>query len=83
VPTDLNRDQWRARLAYIEAVRRLNRAMNAWDTIGLNVDPRSRAVAEPWTERQWAVMEAVAVAWVQVVNRRREYDSALHVRPTH
>jgi hypothetical protein len=79
----MNREQWRARLAYIEAVRQLNRAMNTWDTIGLNVDPRSRDVAEPWTQRQWAVMEAVAAAWALLVARRREYDAARHIRPTH
>jgi hypothetical protein len=51
MPVDQTRDQWRTRLAYVEAVRRLNRAMNAWDGAGIEIDPRSPRVYAVWTPR--------------------------------
>jgi hypothetical protein len=71
------------RLAFIEAVRELNRSMNAWDLVSMNVDPQSPNVADAWTEQQLQVAEKVARAWVGLVARRREYDAVLRARPTH
>ena len=83
MPVDQTRDQWRSRLAYVEAVRRLNRAMNAWDGAGIEIDPRSPRVYAVWTPRQHEVMATAAQAWADVVAKKKEYESSLRARPSH
>jgi hypothetical protein len=67
-------------LAYVAAVRDLNRAVQAWDRVSLNIDPRSPTVAQPWTREQLAATVAVATAWQTLISRRRAYDSTTRRR---
>lgn len=57
--------------------------MNAWDAAEINIDPRSPYVYAVWSQEQHQVMEKAAEAWVAVVSRKKEYESALRVRPSH
>lgn len=61
-------------MAYISAVRRLNQALTAFDNSGMPMDPGPGRDPLPWTPEQYRAIVATAVAFHDVVERRREWD---------
>lgn len=64
-----------ARSAFLGAVIRLNRAMNAFDANPVNLEPGPAAADTEWTREQAQIMMACAAAWRELVDRRRAYDA--------
>lgn len=75
--TVYERDATRARTAYIAALYRLGRAMDAFDHARVPLTPGPGGRIEDWTPEQMAVMRTCARAWSDVVRARRQYDDAL------
>lgn len=73
-----NRDRQlrEARTAYVAAVRRLDKALQAFDDSGAAMDPGPNpADPLPWTPEQRAIIRATAVAFRDACERRDEWDA--------
>jgi hypothetical protein len=72
---NLQREVTRARSAYLGALRRLARAMHAFQEAAVPLDPDELGRIAPWTHEHVTVMRACAQAWPAVVEARRLYDA--------
>ena len=70
------RDLRQARIAFVGAVRRLEAAMGRFEEAEVPLWPEQDGSVPEWSPAQTAVMKAAADAWVDVVRRRQDYDSA-------
>jgi hypothetical protein len=65
-----------ARAAYIEAVRRLDAALQAFDGSGMPMDPGPDPDRPyPWTQRHIRIVTEAAEAFTELVATRREWDA--------
>jgi hypothetical protein len=71
------RDVRRARAGYLGAVRELARAMAEFERVDVPMLPGADGRIAVWSDEQEAVMDGCALAWPAVVDRHREYRSAL------
>jgi hypothetical protein len=78
----LGRDGRLARIAYLGALLRLERAILAWQRGGPVLDPHSRRALADWTPAQSATMVELGRAWQHMLDKRREYDAVRRARPT-
>lgn len=72
-----NRDRQlrEARTSYLAAVRRLNTWLQRFDNSGTAMEPGPNpANPIPWTSEQVQIIAQTAVAFRDVVERRREWD---------
>jgi len=71
-----NRDRQlvEARLAYVAAVRRLDRALRRFDESGIPMDPGPGREPFPWTPEQVRLILAVSQGFRDVIDRRRTWD---------
>jgi hypothetical protein len=66
-----------ALVAYVAALRRLDRAMANFDEADVPLSPDRDGRVPPWTAEQQVVMAECAEAWAAVVKQRRAHDVAV------
>jgi hypothetical protein len=83
--SDHERELARRRLAYIGAVRRLDRALSAFDHSDIPMDPGRTAEPLPWSREHVEVITEVAEAFAEAVANRRDWDRLRSTswRPSH
>lgn len=65
-----------ARAAYIRAMRRLDKALRAFDDSGTPMDPGPDPNRPyPWTQRQIRIVVEAAGAFAELVDARRTWDA--------
>lgn len=65
-----------ARVAYLDAARKLVKLQGQVAAIGLPLDPGSALDRVYWSKRQINLAMELAAAWVEVVKTRRAYEEA-------
>ena len=73
---NLQRELTRARNSYLGAVRRLDEAMETFNTKDVPLVPLDNGRIQPWTRADVEVMTACADAWSAVVATHRGYQAA-------
>jgi hypothetical protein len=63
-----------ARSAYMAAVFRLLKAMNAFDGSAFPLDPGSERDPMPWSRKHVAIAQALEAGWRDVLRTRRTWD---------
>jgi hypothetical protein len=74
---NLQREVARARNAYLGAVRRWNRAGEAFAAAAGPLLPDDTGPSAQWSREQIAIMRACALAWSDLVAARRDYNAAV------
>ena len=80
---NLEREAKLARTAYLGALQRLAEAMNAFNEAAVPLEPDEQGELTPWARTHVQVMRACALAWPDVVEKRREYDGRLRALRRH
>ncbi len=73
--TRSDREERRARTAYVVAAEALRDRVREWNALDVPVQPDGPGDLRVWTAEQQAATEAVAHAWRKLVVARREYDA--------
>jgi hypothetical protein len=64
-----------ARTAYVAAVLRLLKAMNAFDGSAFPLDPGSEWDPAPWSRKHVEIARALEAGWRDVLRMRRTWDA--------
>jgi hypothetical protein len=70
-----------ARAAYVAAVNRLGQATTEWEDAEVPLVPGPGVVLPPWSTRQIRATVLVAVAWQDLVAKRRDFEPLVRELP--